>query len=184
MKAQPGVGYIFDSSSKGWTLDTSAQFPERDVGVPCPLQIYGLYYDEGDDAYYIYVSPGMVNNYAVKDGNGDLLTDDPPPQIQVFTSGLTSTLVTNYIYIVCENSGTPNYTYPNPSVAPYISVETSVQADTATKGYLLIGIVQGSTDATTNIDTLYTYNYKGCGSLWSERFKCGSSDVTYWWSAV
>jgi hypothetical protein len=134
--------------------------------------------------YYIFVSPGAVNNMAVKDPDGNLLTVTPPPKIQVFADGLTESTTTNYIYIVCENSGTPDYNYPDPDVPPYISVETEEQADSDTKGYLLIGIVQGSTDIETDIDTLNTYNYKGCGSLWSERFKCGSASVSYWWSAV
>lgn len=184
MKIQPGIGHIFDSSSKGMSIDVSEQFPARDSEAVCPLQIYGLYYDSTDDAYYIYVSPGAVNNMAVKDGAGNLLSATPPPKIQVFTAGLTASVSTNYIYIVCENSGTPDYNYPNPDVPPYISVETTEQSDSDTKGYLLIGIIEGSTDATTDVDTLNTYNYKGCGSLWSERFKCGSSSVSYWWSAV
>jgi hypothetical protein len=46
----------------------------------------------------------------------------------------------------------------------------------------LIGIVEGK--IVSGVRTLNAYNYKGCGSLWSERFKCGGSTVSYWWSAV
>jgi len=184
MAIQPGTGYTFTTSSLGEFLNIEKPWSEWDSTKPCPLQMYGLYYDATDDAYYLYVSPGAVNNYAVKDPAGSLLSTTPPPKIHVFTSGLTASVSTNYIYIVCENSGTPDYNYPNPSVAPYIAVETSLQTDSDTKGYLLIGIIEGSTDATTDVDTLNVYNYKGCGSLWSERFKCGSSSVSYWWSAV
>ena len=185
MAIQPGPGYTFTASSLGEFLNIQHPWSEWDsVTGPCPLQIYGLYYDTTDDMYYIFVSPGAVNNMAVKDPDGNLLTATPPPKIQVFADGLTESTTTNYIYIVCENSGTPDYNYPDPDVPPYISVETEEQADSDTKGYLLIGIVQGSTDVETDIDTLNTYNYKGCGSLWSERFKCGSASVSYWWSAV
>ena len=184
MKIQPGIGHIFDSSSKGFSIDTTEQFPDRDIEPVCPLQIYGLYYDATDDKYYIYVSPGMVNNYAVTDHDDNPLTNIPAPKIQVFSTGLTGSTTTNYVYIAVENSGTPDYEYPNPDVPPYITIKTALEADTDEVAFLLIGIVQGSTDVTTDVDTLNTFNYKGCGSLWSERFKCGSAPVSYWWSAI
>jgi len=182
MKIQPGIGHIFDSSSKGMSIDVSEQFPDPDAPV-CPLQIYGLRYDPTDAKIYINVSPGMINNYGVKDKTGgSLLSTTPPPNIQVFVAALTSTLVTNYVYIVTENSGTPDYNYPDSTKPPYISIETALQSDSDTKSYFLIGIVEGK--EVSGVKTLNTYNYKGCGSLWSERFKCGTSSVSYWWSAV
>jgi len=183
MKIQPGVGYTFDSSNKGWSLDTSEQFPDRDVAVVCPLQIYSLRYDATDAKVYINVSPGMINNFGINASSGGTsLSTTPPPNIQVFVAALTTTLVTNYVYIVTENSGSPDYNYPNPSLLPYIKVETALQTDSDTKSYFLIGIVEGK--EVSGVKTLNAYNYKGCGSLWSERFKCGSSNVSYWWSAV
>ena len=184
MNIQPGIGHIFDSSSKGLSIDVSEQFPERDTPNPCPLQIYGLHYDSTDDKYYIYVSPGMVNNYSVTDHDDNPLTDTPPPKIQVFVDGITETLTNNYVYIAVENSGTPDYNYPDPDVPPYITIKTAEEADTDEVAFLLIGIVQGKTDLETDVDTLYTFNYKACGSLWTERFKCGGEPVSYWWSAV
>lgn len=184
MSVQPGTGYTFSSLNGQSALNVEKGFQDGYFGVVCPLQIYGLYDDTADDKYYINVSPGMVNNAAVTDHDDNPLTDTPPPKIQVFVDGMTETLTTNYIYIAVENSGTPNYTYPDPDVPPYITIKTEVQADTEEVAFLLIGIVQGMTNFETDVDTLYTFNYKGCGSLWSERFKCGSSDVSYWWSAV
>jgi len=184
VKIQPGVGYTFYSSDKGWNIDTSESFPTRDAAAICPLQIYDLRYDSVDNKYYINVSPGMVNNLGVTDHDDNPLTDNPPPKIQVFTDGITTEFKTNYIYIACENSGSPDFKYPDPDVPPYITVKTEVQADTADVGFLLIGIVKGKTTEDEVTDTLEIYNYKGCGSLWSERFKCGSSGTTYWWSAV
>jgi len=182
---QPGVGYRFVSSSSGVTLDISNPWPEDDTGETlCPLQIYGLRYDADEDMYYINVSPGMVNNLGVTDPLAVPLSDSPAPDIQVFTAGLTSTLVTNYVYIACENEGDPDFKYPSSTVPPYITIETSEQVDTDDIGYLLIGIVQGSTDVATDTDTLITTNYKGCGSLWSVRLKCGTDVALYWWSAV
>jgi len=179
---QPGVGYRYISSSQGVTLDIGDPWPESDQSI-CPLQIYGLRYDPSDTKIYINVSPGAVNNFGVKDSNGgSLLSVTPPPNIQVFVAALTTTLVTNYVYIVVENSGSPDYNYPDSAKPPYISIETSEQVDSDTKGYLLIGIVEGQ--LISGVRTLNAYNYKGCGSLWSERFKCGGDSVSYWWSAI
>ena len=179
---QPGVGYRFVSSSQGVTLDIGEPWPESDQSI-CPLQIYGLRYDPTDAKVYINVSPGMINNFGINASSGGTsLSTNPPPNIQVFVAALTTTLVTNYVYIVTENSGSPDYNYPNPSLLPYIKVETALQTDSDTKSYFLIGIVEGK--EVSGVKTLNAYNYKGCGSLWSERFKCGSSGTTYWWSAV
>ena len=179
---QPGVGYRYISSSQGVTLDIGDPWPDSDGSV-CPLQIYGLRYDPTDTKIYINVSPGAINNFGVKDSNGgSLLSVTPPPNIQVFVAALTSTLVKNYVYIVTENSGSPNFNYPDSTKPPYISIETTEQVDSDTKSYFLIGIVEGK--IVSGVRTLNAFNYKGCGSLWSERFKCGSAAVSYWWSAV
>ena len=153
-------------------------------GDICPLQIYNFHYDETEDKYYINVSPGMVNNLGVTDHDDNPLTDNPPPKIQVLTDGITTEFTTNYIYIACENSGSPDFKYPDPDVPPYITVKTELQTDTDDVGFLLIGIIKGKTSEDEVTDTLEIYNYKGCGSLWSVRFKCGSGAAQYWWSAV
>ena len=185
---QPGVGYRFTSSSQGVTLDIGDPFPDNNPTV-CALQIYTPR-KEADNNYYINVSPGYVNNYEVKDtGTGTsakLLSAVPAPNIQIFTAGLTSPGATNYIYIKVENSGSPDYTYPSTTVAPKILVSTTaVVADTATASHILIGTVVGVKDTASppNVQ-LYVNNSKSCGSLWTERFKCGSSDAVYFWSAV
>ena len=187
---QPGVGYRFSSSSQGVTLDIGEPWETNTNPVPCPLQIYGVRYDTSDLKYYINVSPGYVNNYEVKDtGTGTsakLLSAVPAPNIQIFTAGLTSPGATNYIYIKVENSGSPDYTYPSTTVAPKILVSTTAfVADTATASHILIGTVVGVKDTASppNVQ-LYVNNYKSCGSLWTERFKCGSADAVYFWSAV
>jgi hypothetical protein len=181
---QPGVGYRFSSSSQGVTLDIGEPWETNTNPVPCPLQIYSLRYDTNDDAYYINVSPGMVNNYQVQDYDDNPLTDVPTPNIQVFVDGITTEYTTNYIYIACDNSGSPDYLFPDPSVPPYLWVTDAPDVSDNDTGLLLIGIVKGKTSEDELTDTLEIYNYKGCGSLWAELFKCGSSNVTYWWSAV
>ena len=187
---QPGVGYRFSSSSQGVTLDIGDPWETNTNPVPCPLQIYGVRYDTSDLKYYINVSPGYVNNYEVKDtGTGTsakLLSASPAPNIQIFTAGLTSPGATNYIYIQVENSGSPDYIYPSTTIAPKILVSTAaIIADTDTISYILIGKVDGYIDTASPPNrNLVLYNFKGCGSLWTERFKCGTSPVLYYWSAI
>ena len=187
---QPGVGYRFSSSSQGVTLDIGEPWETNTNPVPCPLQIYGVRYDTSDLKYYINVSPGYVNNYEVKDtGTGTsakLLSASPAPNIQIFTAGLTSPGATNYIYIQVENSGSPDYIYPSTTIAPKILVSTAaIIADTDTISYILIGKVDGYIDTASPPNrNLVLYNFKGCGSLWTERFKCGTSPVLYYWSAI
>ena len=187
---QPGVGYRFSSSSQGVTLDIGEPWETNTNSVPCPLQIYGVRYDTSDLKYYINVSPGYVNNYEVKDGgsgtSAKLLSASPAPNIQIFTAGLTSPGATNYIYIQVENSGSPDYIYPSTTIAPKILVSTAaIIADTDTISYILIGKVDGYIDTASPPNrNLVLYNFKGCGSLWTERFKCGAATPSYWWSAI
>lgn len=170
------------SSSSGITLDIGDPWQSADTGdAPCALQIYGLFYDTVLEQYTCYVSPGYVNNIELTDGYQHLLVDKP--KIQVFQGGLDGSTTTNYIYIACVYGGDPP-AFPVDDEGAYIHVTDEVVTDTDEIGYLLIGIVRGSTDEETDIDTLETINYKGCGSLWAVRFKCGENPATYWWSAV
>lgn len=185
MQINPGTGYTFTSSASGHNLTIDQQWsPWINVqsSAVCPLQIYGLRYAAAEEKYYINVSPGMVNNLGVQDYDDNPLTNVPPPNIQVFTSGLTSNYTTNYIYVACDNSGSPDYLFPDPAVPPYIWVTGVPDDSDDDTGLLLIGIVKGKVVSAVN--TLEIYNYKGCGSLWAERFKCGSNVAQYWWSAV
>lgn len=189
---QPGVGYRFSSSSQGITLDIGDPWggETNSNSVPCPLQIYAVRYDTASTQYLINVSPGYVNNYEVYDGasgtSAKLLSASPAPNIQIFTAGLTPPGATNYIYIQVENSGSPDFIYPSTTIAPKILVSTSATIpDTATISYILIGKVDGYIDSASPPNrNLVLYNFKGCGSLWTERFKCGSADAVYFWSAV
>jgi len=188
MTIQPGVGYTFTASSQGTNFTIQqpwAPYPLLSQEEFCPLQIYNLRYDSTAEVYYINVSPGMVNNLGVTDHDDNPLTNLPPPDIQVFEDGLDETTTTNYVYIACQiSTGEPPINYPDPDVPPYITIKTEPESDTNDTGFLLIGIVQGSTDTETDVDTLNTFNYKGCGSLWTVRVKCGSDPAIYWWSAV
>jgi hypothetical protein len=179
MKIQPGLGHIFESSSMGFSIDTSEQFPSSSAPRTCQLTIYGLR-KVGSD-YFINISPGTVNNIEVVDNNNVSLNTVPPPDQQVFVgTPLTASVTTNYIYLVCQNDGGTPPIYPDPT--PYTFISATVEVDDNDYGHLLIGIVQGT--VVSGADVLTITNYKGCNSIWTERFKCGSSDAVYFWSAV
>jgi hypothetical protein len=64
MKIQPGVGYNFDSSSKGFTLDISDPFPSRDGGAQFFQQFQCKVESEtvsGTTKFYLKTRKGVVN---------------------------------------------------------------------------------------------------------------------------
>jgi hypothetical protein len=163
----------------GFSIDTSEQFPAANARGTCQLTIYGLRKVNAD--YFINVSPGSVNNQDVVDNNNVSLNTVPPPDMQVFTAGpLSAVMTTNYVYIVCQNDGGTPPVYPSPT--PYIYISANLESDDDDYGHFLIGIVNGI--VVNSADVLTTTNYKGCSSLWTERFKCGAVTAEYWWSGT
>lgn len=155
---------------------------------PCPSEIYNLRYDVTEDVYYINIYPFHVNNMIVTDHDDNPLTDNPPPNIQVFVDGISTdpeAPTVNYIYVVCEASdATAEADYPVSDPPPYITVKTNPESDTDETAFLLLGIVIGWTDVETDEDFLTIQNLKGCGSVTTARLKCGSGSATYFWSSV
>jgi hypothetical protein len=64
MKLQPGVGYNFDSSSHGFTLDTSDPFPSsvQTFGHPFKLINVALRTSGGATTVTYQVQSGTINN--------------------------------------------------------------------------------------------------------------------------
>lgn len=192
---QPFTGYGPSVSYTPGGGIIAGQLEDTPVGGRlCPLSIYNLRLQDG--AYYINIAPGMVNNLVVKSDDGVLLTNDPPPDIQVFSDGLTTTATQNYIYIRCGNtpeSGSTPAQYPSASGEGYPSIRVRDAADRTDDNdysYILIGVVSGKqelipeSDPPAYVDVLTITQLIGCNSFWSERFRCGTNDATYWWSAV
>jgi hypothetical protein len=125
-----------------------------------------------------------------------LLTDNPPPDIEAFVDGLEpDTETINYVYIRCGNTpeaGATPASYPSTSGEGRSSVRVFAdqQTDSDTYSYILIAVLTGEKTQVPESDPpAYTYALSiqriiGCNSLWTERFKCGSSGTNYWWSAV
>jgi hypothetical protein len=190
MKIQPGVGYNFDSSSHGFTLDTSDPFPSRDGGgdVCLPLKVKYLGYTPSpDDTHTFNVCVGTVNNLVpqLKEDGVWVKLDrvvsgaaSPPVCVMNFTGGYT------WIYLrVGKDAGSPALDqFPAQDTGqdgyPKIDSYGSVQTDNDTYAYLLLA--HGFANAE-NVLTLYIDVQN---SLWTERFKCGTDNAIYWWSAV
>lgn len=166
----------------------------------CPFTIYNFHSTAGEEStsYFINVYPGTINNLVPKTEDGDLLTVNPPPEIEVLTTGFTTEAVTNYVYIRCGNTpadppSTPGE-YPirdeEDDGYPTVKVTTSLQTDDEDYSYILLGTVTGQeiaipgTDPVEYRDELKVQKLLGCGSLWTERFQCGDSTPNYWWSSV
>jgi hypothetical protein len=191
MKIQPGVGYTFDSSSKGFTFDTSEQFPSRDAqGDTHPFQVVPLG-PEGSNFRY-RVIPGTVNNLVPElddvVSGADVLLDrtaagEPNPpigQLSIDTSTKQS-----WIYLRCGPDAASPYTYPDTNISnagyPKVISSTVELSDSATYAYILLAKfdMDSATAPTTGVLSQFVTN-----SLWTERFKCGSSAAVYWWSTV
>jgi hypothetical protein len=189
MKIQPGVGYNFDSSSRGFTLDTSDPFPDRDGSDVClPLKVKYLGYTPSpDDTHTFSVCVGTVNNLVPQlneDGSWVKLdrntggAANAPVCVMNFAGGYT------WIYLrVGKDSGSPALDqFPARDTGqdgyPKIDSYSSEQTDNDTYAYLLLahGFANAENQLTLFIDVQ--------NSLWTERFKCGSEDAIYWWSAV
>jgi hypothetical protein len=173
--------------------------PVADAKLYCPLEIYNLRKSTAEGTagnYYINIAPGAVNNLVVKSDDGVVLTDDPPPDIQVFSGGITEAGVVNYIYVRCGNSpagGAGGAQYPSRSGEGYPSIRVSAEqdkVDDSTYSWILIGVVTGQkvlipdTEPPEYREILNIEQLIGCNSLWTERFVCGDNPVEYWWSAV
>lgn len=183
-----GDGAVVSYTPGGSMITSTDNEMQKEGTALCAGEIYGLYYDETEDKYYISITPFHVNNLVVTDHDDNPLTDSPPPKIQVFTGGISTdpeNPTKNYIYVACEASDdTAEADYPVSDPPPYIVVSADLKTDTKEVAFLLLGIVTGWNDPDTDVDTLDTLNMKGCGSLMTARLMCGSGDPTYFWSSV
>lgn len=194
MIVQPGAGYGFNSSGYGVSLDIGNPFPDESGSQFCPFDIYDLAYKE--DKYYVKIFPGIINNLVVKSDDGTLLTNNPPPEIEVLIGAGPTTAGESFIYIRCGNTppagGTPAK-FPAVSGEGYPMIKVRAEQDRVDDddyGYILIGRIARFQELIPGSDPA-AYVWKnsvtkliGCNSLWAERFKCGSTTATYWWSAI
>jgi hypothetical protein len=189
MSIQPGNGYGFTSSGYGMSLDIGNPFPDDGAGDSCrPLKVkYIGYTPSPDNTHTFSVCVGTVNNLVpqLKEDGVWVKLDrvvsgaaSPPVCVMNFTGGYT------WIYLrVGKDAGSPaldQFPAQDTGQAGYPKIDSygSVQTDNDTYAYLLLAHGFANSE---NVLTLYIDVQN---SLWTERFKCGSDDASYWWSAV
>jgi hypothetical protein len=189
MKIQPGVGYIFDSSDKGFTLDTSEQFPNRDsVGVFLhPFKVINVSYDSAGTAWLYQVVPGTLNNLVaqiLEDGVWIYLDrttageQDWPTSVM---SPFDPTTHKCYIYLQAgPDVGTPDYPSSDGTSGAYPRIINSSFeiADSDTYGYLLIAVATEGPGPSISVVQYVT------SSLWGDRIKLGSQTAQYYYAGI
>jgi hypothetical protein len=187
MKIQPGVGYTFDSSSKGFTLDTSDPFPSRDgdASSPCPFTIV----DRSESTTYKFsCTPGMVNSVIPQIG----ISPDPTKRLDYSPTPTTTfnfDTLTGYSYIylkVSADYSTPPTLYPvtdqTDILYPRIISNSVQQAATDDSSFFLLAVAYQDPSATP--PKPITITQLTCGSQWSDRIKVGTSTAKYFFARV
>lgn len=201
MKIQPGVGYNFDSSSKGFTLDTSNPFPDRDgaasSGHPFKLINVGLRTSGGATTVTYQVQSGTINNLVplIDDyvsGTGIKLDRTTagvanPPTAELVSSNFDATTKTSYITLRAGAKIASPYTYPDDDdttnqypviIGGNIAPTTP---DDNVWGYLVIGTI--TVDSIT-APTTFTVSQNVTGSIWADRIKVNGMTARYYYARI
>ena len=200
MKIQPGVGYTFDSSSKGFTLDTSDPFPSRDgaaaSGHPLKIVNVALRTSGGVTSVTYQVQSGTINNLVpliddyitstevkldrVTSGVAD------PPTGELVSSNFDATTKTSYITLRAgPSTSTGEYPDSDDTTNQYPVIiggnVAPTTPDSDTWGYLVIGTITVD-DITT--PTTFTVSQNVTGSLWADRIKLAGITARYYYARI
>lgn len=200
MKIQPGVGYNFDSSSKGFTLDTSDPFPSRDIVQsthPFKIVNVALRVSGGATTVTYQVQSGTMNNLVpiIDDYvSGTTVKLDRvtagvpnPPTAELASSNFDATTKTSYITLRAGRKTTTPFNYPDdddtsnqyPVIIGGNVAPTTPDSDTW--GYLVIGTITVD-DITT--PTTFTVSQNVTGSLWADRIKLAGITARYYYARI
>ena len=199
MKIQPGVGYNFDSSNSGFTIDTSNPFPGRDgqaeAGHPFKIVNVALRTSGGSTKVIFQVQSGTINNIVPKIDDyvtsTEVLLDRVtsgvanPPTAELASSNYDSGTKTSYITLRAGAKTTSPYNYPDSVFSsnqyPVIIGGNAVTADDNTWGFLVIGTI--TVDSIT-APTIFTVTQNITGSLWADRIKLGTTTARYYYARI
>jgi len=200
MKIQPGVGYNFDSSSHGFTLDTSDPFPSVAVAPtthPFKIVNVALRTSGGATTVTYQVQSGTINNLVplIDDyASGTTVKLDRttsgvanPPTAELVTASYDATTKTCYITLRAGPKTASPYTYPDdddttnqyPVIVP--GNVAPVSPDTDVWGFLVIGTI--TVDSITT-PTTFTVNQNVTGSLWADRIKLAGITARYYYARI
>ena len=200
MKIQPGVGYTFDSSSKGFTLDTSDPFPSRDgvvSGHPFKIVNVALRTSGGVTSVTYQVQSGTMNNLVPliddfasgTDVKLDRVTAGVanPPTAELVSSNFDATTKTSYITLRAGAKTASPYTYPDDDDTtnqyPVIIGNNTfpVTPDDNVWGFLVIGTITVDNITT---PTTFTVSQNVTGSLWADRIKLAGITARYYYARI
>ena len=192
MKIQPGIGYTFDSSSKGFTLDTSEQFPDNPNGATHPFQIVKAYIVSSKVRFQVV--SGAINNLVplIDDiGGGQVKLNrvtsgvPNPPTCELSSTNYDSVTKTSYIVLRAgPSASTGVYPDTDDTTTRYpviIGGNTATPVDLDTWGFIIIGSI--TVDSTT-APTTFTVSQNVTGSLWADRLKLGTLTAKYYYARV
>ena len=195
MKIQPGVGYTFDSSAKGFTFDTSEQFPSPDSQPYVhPFKIINVRINSGGNVIY-QVKSGAINNIVplLDDyiSSTTVLLDRvtagvaDPPTAELTSVNYDATTLTSYIVLRSGPDATTN-DFPSSDVtsARYPQViggNDPTPTDSDTQAFVILGTI--TVDNVTT-PTTFTVSQNVTGSLWGDRLKTGTDTARYYYARI
>jgi len=194
MKIQPGLGHIFESSSMGFSIDTSEQFPDNTQPSTHPFKIINVSINAGGNVIY-QVQSGTINNIVplLDDyiSSTTVLLDRvtagvaDPPTAELTSGNYDATTKTSYIALRSGPDATTD-DFPSSDVtsARYpivIGGNDPAVADTDTYGYVFLGTI---TVDDVNTPTAFTVSQNVTGSLWGDRLKLGSATARYYYARI
>jgi len=188
MKIQPGVGYTFDSSAHGFTLDTSDPFPSQSVQPNNhPFKVINVVYDSGTSTWLFQVVPGTLNNEVPQIDEDsvwvklDRTSGSAPDWPVSVLSPFDATTHQCYIYLRAGVDATSG-AYPGQTDTddeyPRIVCSDTALADTDTYGYVLLAIATEGTGPSISVNQYVT------GSLWSDRIKLAGITAKYFYARI
>ena len=194
MKIQPGVGYTFDSSSRGFTLDTSEQFASVTALATNPLQVINVSFNAGGNVIF-QVKSGTLNNIVPTINDYITSTEvkldrvtagvaDPPTE-ELVSTNYDATTKTSYIVLRSGPDATTNE-FPSSDVtsARYPQViggNNAVITDSDTYGYVLLATITVDNITT---PTTFTVSQNVSGSLWGDRIKLAGITARYYYARI
>ena len=190
MKIQPGLGYTFDSSNKGFTFDTSEQFPDNPGPTNVhPFKVTNLGLKSGTSDYYFKVQPGLVNNLdPMIEGTSWYMTHMPVSDWEMVYYKWQFNSTTHYSYIVLQlgyDSSTKKYPDDDTSHVssspsyPVVASLTYMPTTGDTDSYIVLATAYK--DPTTNEITIWQAVTK---SLWTDRIKVTGITARYYFASV
>ena len=199
MKLQPGVGYNFDSSAHGFTLDTSDPFPASTatvVGHPFKIINVALRTSGGSTTVTYQVQSGTLNNLVPNLDDyisGTTVKLDRitagvanPPTAELDAAQYNGTTKTSYIYLRAGPNASAPFEFPRedstsdryPAVGGY-NAENAL--DTDIYAYLKVGSITVDSIAA---PTTFTVNQYVSGSLWADRIKLAGITARYYYARI